>query len=128
MRRAIEFLYRRFCLNFCFNFPGNKKKIRPQRYQLINDVLYNGYTKCCSANEHPDGAMLQKEALLIKEELAKPELEDFNASNRWLESFKKAHRICKYRISGEGKDVPLVTIKAWLEKLPDIVKDYELCN
>ena len=67
-------------------------------------------------------------ALLIKEHLAKPELEGFNASKRWLECFKKAHGIREYRISGEGEDVPLVTVKAWLERLPNIAKDYEPCN
>ena len=61
------------------------------------------------------------EALLIKEQLAKPELEGFNASKEWLESFKKAHGIRVYRISGEGEDITLVIAKAWLERLPDIV-------
>ena len=40
----------------------------------------------------------------------------------------KAHGIREYQISGEGVDVPLVTVKARLERLPDIVKDYEPCN
>ena len=72
--------------------------------------------------------MLQEEALLIKEQLANPELEDFHASNGWLESFKKIHGIREYRICGEGDDVPIVTVNAWLERLPDIIKDYEPCN
>ena len=55
--------------------------------------------------------MLQEEVLLIKEQLAKPELEGFNASNGMLESFKKAYRIHDYWKSGEGEDVPLVTVK-----------------
>ena len=44
-----------------------------------------------------------------------------NASKEWLESFKKAHGILVYWISGEGEDVTLVIAKAWLERLPDIV-------
>ena len=115
-------------LSFCFNFLENKKKIRPQTYQLIIDVLYNWYTKCCSANVHPDGAVLQEEALLIKEQQAKLELEDFNALNGWLGSFRKAHGIRKYWISGKGENVALVTVKTWLERLLDGVKDYEPCN
>ena len=57
--------------------------------------------------------------------MAKPKLEGFNALNGWLKSFKRAHGILEYRISGEGENVPLVTVKAWLERLPDIVKYYE---
>ena len=72
--------------------------------------------------------MLQEEALLIKEQLANPALEGFHASYGWLESFKKIHGIREYRICGEGDDVPIVTVKAWLERLPDIIKDYESCN
>ena len=66
--------------------------------------------------------MLQEEVLLIKEQQAKLDLEGFNALNGWLESFKKAHGICKYWISGEGENVPLVTVKSWLERLPDGVR------
>ena len=73
--------------------------------------------------------MLQEEALLIKEQQAKLDLEGFNALNGWLESFKKGHGIRKYWISGEGENVPLVTVKkSWLERLPDGGKDYETCN
>ena len=91
----------------------------------MNDVLYNWYTKCCSANLHPNGPILQEEALLNPLTLAKPKLEGFNALNGWLKSFKRVYGILEYRISGEGENVPLVTVKAWLERLPDIVKYYE---
>ena len=72
--------------------------------------------------------MLQEEALLIKYQLAKRELEGFNISKGWLESFKEAHEIHEYWIKREGEDVLLVTVKTWLERLPGIVKDYEPCN
>ena len=72
--------------------------------------------------------MLQEEALLIKEQQVKLELEDFNALNGWLGSFRKAHGIRKYWISGKGENVALVTVKTWLERLLDGVKDYEPCN
>ena len=72
--------------------------------------------------------MLQKEALLIKEQLENPELKGFHASNGWLEPFKKIHGIREDRICGEGDDVPIVTVKAWSERLPDIIKDYEPCD
>ena len=56
--------------------------------------------------------MLEEEELSIQEQLAQPGLEGFNASNGWLESFKKTNEIHKYRISGEGEDDPLVAVKA----------------
>ena len=36
--------------------------------------------------------------------------------------------IREYRICEGGDDVPIVTIKAWLERLLDIIKYYEPCN
>ena len=54
-----------------------------------------------SANVHPDRAMLQDGPLLIKASSWQSQsLEGFNASNGWLESFKKVLWICEYQISG----------------------------
>ena len=36
--------------------------------------------------------------------------------------------IREYRICEGGDDVPIATIKAWLERLLDIIKYYEPCN
>ena len=72
--------------------------------------------------------MPQKEALLIIQQLVKPVLKGFNTSKLWLEYFKKAHGIREYHINKEGQDVPMMTVKAWLERLPNIAKDYEQCN
>ena len=59
------------------------------KYDIINDVLYKWYIKCCQVNIYPDGAMLKKEALKIKTELKDSNLEDFKTSNGQLEHFKK---------------------------------------
>ena len=72
--------------------------------------------------------MLQEEALSVKEQLENPELEGVNVSKFWLEYFKKAYGIREYHISEEDQDVPLVTVKVWLKRLPNIVTDHEQCN
>ena len=55
-----------------------------------------------------------------------PELEDFTASNGWLEKFKITYGIRETTttIAGEAGDVPIMTVKAWLERLPELIKDY----
>ena len=64
------------------SFKGtDKKKRRHGRYHLINEALYKWYKRCTAANIYPDGALLQEEALIIKNALWKDELDDFNASN-----------------------------------------------
>ena len=59
------------------------------KHDIINDVLYEWYIKCCQVGIYPDGAVLQEEALKIKTELNESNLVDFKASSGWLEHFKK---------------------------------------
>ena len=52
---------------------------------------------------------------------------NFNASNGWLQKWKNRHNICDFRISGEdGGDASAGTLKSWAERLPVLVKGYEL--
>lgn len=55
-----------------------------------------------------------------------PELEDFSASNGWLESFKTMFGIRQTTttIAGEAGDVSVTTVRAWMERLPELTKDY----
>ena len=57
---------------------------------------------------------------------AVPELGDFTASNGWLESFKIIYGIRETTttIAGEAGDVPVTTVRAWMERLPELTKDY----
>ena len=57
------------------------KKKMVAKYDIINDVLYKWYTKCCQVSIYPDGAMLKEEALKIKTELKDSNLVDFKTSN-----------------------------------------------
>ena len=106
------------------NFEGDMKRKKIAKYGIINDVLYEWYIKCCQAGIYPDGAMLQEEALKIKTELNDSDLGDFKASNGLLEHFQKRFGLRQTRIVGEAGDVPITTIKAWMERLPEITQGY----
>ena len=103
-----------------FECDMRRKKIA--KYGIINDVLYEWYIKCCQAVIYPDGAMLQEEALKIKTELNDSKFGDFKASNGLLEHFKKCFDLRKTRKVGEAGNVPITTIKAWMERLPEIIQ------
>ena len=107
-------------------FKGNAKTSRVATYSVINEILYKWYGKCCAAGIYPFGRMLQEEALKIKEQLADENLINFTASNGWLESFKARYGIRETRLSGEADDVPVATIRSLIERIPELVKDYEL--
>ena len=62
--------------------------------------------------------------LKIKTELTDSNLEDFKASNVWFENFKKRFDLRQTKIVGEAGDVPITTIKAWMEWLSEIIQVY----
>ena len=53
---------------------------------------------------------------------------DFETSNGWLEHFKKCFGLRQTRIVGEAGEVPITTIKAWMERLPEIIQGYSADN
>ena len=57
-----------------------------------------------------------------------PQLDGFHTSNGWLKSFKTTYRIRETTtvISWEAGDIPITTVKAWMERLPELVKGYSL--
>ena len=106
------------------NFEADMKRKNIAKYGIINDVLYELHIKCCQAGIYPDIAMLQEDALKIKTELNNSNLGDFKASNGWLEHFKKRFGLRQTRIVGKAGDVPITTIKAWMEWLPETIQGY----
>ena len=60
----------------------------------------------------------------IKKMLGKEELNDFTASNGWLESWKSTHGVKEKRLSGEADEIPTMTVDAWIEPLPELCHGY----
>ena len=56
----------------CASFEDNRKRIRQGKF--LNEAMYLRYTKYCAANMYPTGALMQEEALLMKEKMMKQTL------------------------------------------------------
>ena len=53
---------------------------------------------------------------------------NFKASNGWLDRLKKHYDICKIKICGESVDVSGETVASWKERLPEILHGYSANN
>ena len=61
--------------------------------------------------------MLKDEAMVIKESLQDGSLDQFHASDEWLDTWKSAYAIKKRWIVGEAGDVAEETITSWMERI-----------
>ena len=101
-------------------FKGSYKKCRHGKYHVIKEILYNCNGKCTNANIYPNEPLLQEEAMEIKKRLGKEELNDFSASNGWLESWKSTYGVKEKRLYGVADEIPATTVEAWIERLPEL--------
>ena len=69
------------------------------------------------------GPMLME---LGKREATKRGINNFKASEGWLDKVKKRHGIVGKNLSGEAAAVDKILVKNWMEELPDILKEYEM--
>jgi len=92
---------------------------------ILDERMYNWFAAARSRNIPISGTILQEKAKQVADIL---ELEQFKASNGWLESFRKRHNICFRTLSGEGALLDKGNVENWKESLPHILNGYEPCN
>ena len=61
----------------------------------------------------------------IKKRFGKEKLNDFAASNGWLENWKKMYALREKRLCGEVDDAATTIIQAWRERLSELCYGYE---
>lgn len=83
------------------------KKVRPLKFQQIDSALLKWFTVQRNKNIPISGPMLQEKAKKIALELSVPE---FQASDGWLDKWKKRHQITFRVVSGEAASVDLTGV------------------
>ena len=92
------------------------------KYSDVNEAFWDWYTMCRNSNIPVSGAMLQEEAVIIAERL---EIDDFVASNGWVDRFKQQHNICNMTVAGEAADVSIEIIESWNERAREITRGWK---
>ena len=109
-------------------FKGDLKRKRKGQFNDINEILYDRFKKCFAANIYPDGPMMIEEAMEIKNCLDKVEFKNFTTSNGWLEKWKISYGVRERKVNGEAGEVAEYTVSAWMERLVELTRGYELVN
>lgn len=99
-----------------------KVKRRKTGTENLDELLLEWLSNCRSKNLPISGPILQESALQIAEQLG---IEDFKASNGWLEKFRLRNNIVYRKLNGEAADCPMEEATSWMETLPQMIAEYE---
>ena len=103
------------------NAPAARKRLRGPQYEDIDSTVYDWYCLARQRLVPVTGSMLQEEALIIASSLG---INEFKASNGWLQRFKDRNNIKQLVVSGESGDVSEETVAAWRERLVTLTQGY----
>ena len=106
----------------------SKKSNWPGKYQRINGILYLWYQRCSASNIYPNGPMLKEVAMAIKESLQDSSLNQFCASDGWLDTWKSAYAIKERRVVDEAGNVAEETITSLMERIHELTERYSSEN
>ena len=89
----------------------------------MNELLFRWFKGARENNIPLSGPVLQEKALDFAKYL---NLDEFKASNGWLESWRSRYGIRFFKVCGESANVNLNIVSEFKSILPEIVKDFDL--
>jgi len=93
------------------------------KFSDLNELLFRWFKGAREKNIPLSGPVLQEKALDFAKDL---NLDEFKASNGWLESWRFRYGIGFFKVCGESANVNLNIVSEFKSKLPEIVKDFDL--
>uniref|UniRef100_U9UF26 HTH CENPB-type domain-containing protein n=1 Tax=Rhizophagus irregularis (strain DAOM 181602 / DAOM 197198 / MUCL 43194) TaxID=747089 RepID=U9UF26_RHIID len=103
---------------------SNKQKEKPVRFPQVEKALSLWITNALAADlVIIDTDILREKAKFFAQQF---EVNNFAASNGWINGFKERHSLKQYVKWGEAKSAPLETLDEERKILREIIKDYDL--
>lgn len=100
-----------------------RKRMRTSNFEDVEAVLIKWFKNVRSNSISVSGNILKEKALEIAKEL---NVENFNASNGWIERFKERHGLSFKKICGESAAVDESKINSWKNLiLKEILSNYK---
>ncbi|XP_037290737.2 tigger transposable element-derived protein 4 [Rhipicephalus microplus] len=106
-------------------FGLNRKAAKDGKYAAMEKALVEWLRQARSAAIAVDGAILKEKADMIALRCG---IDDFKASNGWLDRFKKRNGVVYSRCCGESSSVSSSTVEQWTALLPELIRQYKPCD
>jgi hypothetical protein len=100
------------CYTQCGRFSGQRKSLKQSPFEELESLLTAWFKQARGSNAVISGTLLTEKALHIATRLG---IEDFKASNGWINSFKQQHSVMYKTVSGEFKCVDS-TVEEWIKE------------
>ncbi|XP_060839515.1 tigger transposable element-derived protein 4 isoform X1 [Rhopalosiphum padi] len=123
-----DILKNKLYLSQTFVEQGNdksKRKFPKSDGEIIDTVIYQWYLHARVNNLPISGPVLKEKALELASEVG---LNDFKASNGWLQKFKERHQISYKNIYADPALIKECVITEWLNSVKETIKDYKECD
>ncbi|GAB6028970.1 hypothetical protein CHUAL_014148 [Chamberlinius hualienensis] len=113
--------------HYALNVDSSRRRMRRNsKFHEVNLCTWKWFTLARSRHLNVSGPRLQEKALKFSNKLG---IENFKASNGWLESFKKCYNIHQQHTSkGNHNEIDFVANLDWKSKLPNLIGDQALEN
>jgi hypothetical protein len=114
------------CYAQCGRFSGQRKSLKQSPFEELEGLLATWFKQARGSNAVITGTLLREKVLHIATRLG---IEDFKASNGWINGFKQRHGVVYKTVSGECKNVDSSTVEEWRkEQLFKIFEGYKPTN
>lgn len=101
---------------------NSKRKFPKSDGEIIDTVIFQWYLHARVNNLSISGPVLKEKALELASEVG---LNDFKASNGWLQKFKERHQISYKNVYSDDTSVKQSVIADWLSKVKELINGYE---
>jgi len=102
---------------------SNKQREKPTRFPQVEEALSLWTTNALAADLIINTDILREKAKFFAQQF---EVNNFTASNGWINGFKERHNLKQYVKWGEAKSAPLESLEEERKVLREITKDYDL--
>ena len=102
---------------------SNKQREKSVHFPQIEEALSLWTTNALAADLIINTDILREKAKFFAQWF---EVNNFTASNGWINGFKECHNLKQYVKWGEAKSTPMETLNEERKILHEIIKDYDL--